>query len=191
VARRVEGMAHIGVRGLSTSRFPETAYRIPLGPRGWPKIKTTHCFYWRSLRDSNACYSLEARFGAMTTVPAKRDSFYAIMNMMDTDTASRLLLEARRRAGLSQRALARRVRTAQSVVARIESGTASPSWKTLERLLRGAGFTLSATLTPRLGGRSHMLADVPRILRLTPEERLIELRNAARFFETAVRTSPP
>ena len=127
----------------------------------------------------------------MTTVPAKRDSFYAIMNMMDTDTASRLLLEARRRAGLSQRALARRVRTAQSVVARIESGTASPSWKTLERLLRGAGFTLSATLTPRLGGRSHMLADVPRILRLTPEERLIELRNAARFFETAVRTSPP
>jgi hypothetical protein len=35
-----------------------------------------------------------------------------------------------------------------------------------------------------------MLDDVPRILRLTPEERLIELRNAARFFETAVRKSP-
>jgi len=109
---------------------------------------------------------------------------------MDGGTASRLVMEARQRAGLSQRALARRARTAQSVVARIESGTASPSWRTLERLLRGAGFTLSATLTPRLRGHSHMLEDVPRILRLTPEERLNELRNAARFFETAARKSP-
>lgn len=108
---------------------------------------------------------------------------------MTSRTASLLVIEARRRAGLSQRALARRARTAQSVVARIECGTASPSLRTLERLLRGAGFALSATLTPRFRARSHMLDDVPRILRLTPEERLIELRNAARFFETAVRQS--
>lgn len=106
---------------------------------------------------------------------------------MGSGSASRLLIEARQRAGLSQRALARRARTAQSVVARIESGASSPSWETLERLLRGAGFALSATLTPTLRGPSHMLEDVARILRLTPEERLIELRNAARFFETAVR----
>jgi transcriptional regulator with XRE-family HTH domain len=112
------------------------------------------------------------------------------MRLVDTGTASRLLIEARRRAGLTQRDLARRARTAQSVVARIESGTASPSWQTLERLLRAAGFALSATLTPRLRGRSHMLEDIPRILRLTPEERLIELRNASRFFDTAVRKSP-
>jgi uncharacterized protein len=65
---------------------------------------------------------------------------------MTGSTAARLLIEARHRAGLSQRALARRARTAQSVVARIESGTASPSWETLERLLRGAGFALSASL---------------------------------------------
>jgi transcriptional regulator with XRE-family HTH domain len=109
---------------------------------------------------------------------------------MDYDSAARLLIEARQRAGLSQRTLARRARTAQSVVARIESGASSPSWQTLERLLRGAGFALSATLTPKLRGSSHMLEDVPRILRLTPEERLIELRNAARFFESAVRKSP-
>ena len=111
------------------------------------------------------------------------------MIAMRNGTAARLLIEARQRAGLTQRALARRARTAQSVVARIESGAASPSWKTLERLLRGAGFALSASLVPRLSGRSHMLADVPRILRLTPEERLIELRNAARLFATAVRKS--
>lgn len=109
---------------------------------------------------------------------------------MRSATASRLLIEARHRAGLTQRALARRARTAQSVVARIESGTANPSWQTLERLLRGAGFGLSAILVPRLSGRSHMLEDVPRILRLTPEERLIELRNAARLFAAAVRKSP-
>jgi transcriptional regulator with XRE-family HTH domain len=109
---------------------------------------------------------------------------------MASSPVSQLLIEARRRAGLSQRALARRARTAQSVVARIESGASSPSWQTIERLLRGAGFALNATLVPRLRGRSHMLEDVQRILRLTPEERLIELRNAARFFEGAVRKSP-
>jgi transcriptional regulator with XRE-family HTH domain len=109
---------------------------------------------------------------------------------MRSSCPSQLLIEARQRAGLSQRALARRARTAQSVIARIESGASSPSWHTLERLLRGAGFTLSAALLPRLRGSSHMLDDVPRILRLTPEERLIELRNAARFFEGAVRKSP-
>jgi transcriptional regulator with XRE-family HTH domain len=109
---------------------------------------------------------------------------------MDPSAPARLLREARKRAGLTQRALARRARSAQSVVARIESGAASPSWETLERLLRSAGFTLRASLAPRLHGRSHMLDDVPRILRLTPEERLIELRNAARLLETAVRRLP-
>jgi predicted transcriptional regulator len=89
----------------------------------------------------------------------------------------------------SNRSLARRARTAQSVVARIENGTTSPSWETLDRLLRRAGFELHASLVPRLRGRSHMLEDVPRILRLTPEQRLIELRNAARLFAGAKRKS--
>lgn len=106
------------------------------------------------------------------------------------NTAARLLVEARQRAGLTQRALARGAGTSQSVVARIENGTASPTWQTLEQLLRSAGFELSATLEPSLRAPSHMLEDVPRILRLTPEERLIELRNAARLFATAVRKSP-
>lgn len=106
---------------------------------------------------------------------------------MQIDTPARLLVAARRRAGLAQRALARRARTAQSVIARIESGSTSPSFRTLERLLRSAGFQLHVSLVPRIRGRSHMLEDVARILRLTPEERLIELRNAARFFGSAVR----
>ena len=106
---------------------------------------------------------------------------------MVVSAASRLLISARRRAGLTQRQLARRARTSQSVIARIENGMVSPSWKTLRRLLNSAGFDLSATLTPRLRGRSHMLADVPRILRLTPEQRLLELRNAARFLAASKR----
>jgi len=101
--------------------------------------------------------------------------------------ASRLLASARRRAGLTQRDLARRARTSQSVIARIEGGATSPGWKTLLRLVSRAGFDLHVALKPRVRGRSHMLDDVPRILRLTPEERLLELRNAARFLAAAVR----
>ena|SRR5215831_19184021 len=107
--------------------------------------------------------------------------------MAASPTAARLLRSARQGAGLSQRALARRARTSQSVIARIENGTASPGWKTLTHLLNKAGFELTATLRPRPRVRSHMLADVPRILRLTPQQRLLELRNAARLFASARR----
>lgn len=104
---------------------------------------------------------------------------------MPASTAAELLRDARTRAGLSQRTLARRARTAQSAVARIESGATSPSWDTLQRLLKAAGFELHADLQAAPRGRSHMLDDVPRILRLTPEQRLLELRNAARLLASA------
>lgn len=105
---------------------------------------------------------------------------------MSVDVAS-LLRDARTQSGMSQRELADRAGTAQSVVARIEGGTTSPTWDTLARLLEAAGFTLDVALRPTKGGLSHMLADVPRILRLTPEQRLVELRNTARFFTAARR----
>ncbi len=95
-----------------------------------------------------------------------------------------LLRSAREQAGLSQRELARLARTAQSVVARIESG-ASPNWATLVRLLRAAGFDLDVTMTPAPVRGSHMLADVPRILALTPEQRLLELESGARLLAMA------
>jgi transcriptional regulator with XRE-family HTH domain len=98
---------------------------------------------------------------------------------------SELVSAARLRARLSQRELASRARTAQSVVARIESGATSPTWETLARLLEAAGFALDATLRPADDKVSHMLDDVPRILRLTPEERLLELRNVSRFLAAA------
>ena len=100
-------------------------------------------------------------------------------------TAATLLRQARQHAGLTQRALARRAHTAQSVVARIEQGVTSPSWDTLARLLAAAGFDLHTDLDPRPARRSHMLADVARILRLSPEQRLEEVKNVSRFLHRA------
>jgi len=116
-----------------------------------------------------------------------------------------LLRSARKSAGLNQRELARRAKTAQSVVARIELGLTSPSWDTLSRLLRAAGFGVEAGLQPTTGGgmpgavvaklaavaapavadagvaEEPALADVERLLALSAEDRLRELRNVDRF----------
>src|SRR3979490_2316867 len=102
-------------------------------------------------------------------------------------TGAELLRQARERAGLSQRELAQRAGTAQSVVARIERGLTSPTWDTLERLLEAAGYELAAQLEPRVVVGSHMLDDVPRILRMTPEQRLEEVKNLSEFFAHARR----
>jgi transcriptional regulator with XRE-family HTH domain len=101
--------------------------------------------------------------------------------------SARLLRSARERAGLSQRELARRARTAQSVVARIELGLTKPAAETLERLLDAAGFRLSVSLVPLRKVATHMLDDVARILAMTPEDRLREVANASRFIAAARR----
>ena len=61
-------------------------------------------------------------------------------------TPGTLLADARQRAGLTQRELAERAGTAQSVVARIENGRTSPTFETLERLVRAAGSSLRLSL---------------------------------------------
>lgn len=98
-----------------------------------------------------------------------------------------LFRTARRRAGLSQRALAARAGTTQSVVARIELGEVSPTWGTVTRLLAAAGFRLDTYLAESPVVDSHMLGDVPRILALSPEQRLAEVRNADRFLKAVRR----
>jgi transcriptional regulator with XRE-family HTH domain len=97
-----------------------------------------------------------------------------------------ILRQARLRAGLTQRELAVRASTSQSVVARIEQGRSDPSTATLARLLAAAGFEILAELTPIAVADTHMLDDVGRILALTPEARLLEVRNVSRF-EAAAR----
>jgi ribosome-binding protein aMBF1 (putative translation factor) len=101
--------------------------------------------------------------------------------------AARLVAEARRSAGLTQRELAHRAQTSQSVVARIETGRVTPGVDTLERLLATAGFELHVELVLRPVVDSHMLDDAARILRLTPEQRLREVANVDRFVRVAQR----
>lgn len=102
-------------------------------------------------------------------------------------TPATLLHTARVRAHLTQRDLAKRAGTAQSVVARIELGLTSPSYSTLSALFRAAGFELHMQLQTAPVCDSHMLDDVARIQGLPPEERLSELGNASRFFASAER----
>lgn len=111
-------------------------------------------------------------------------SYQVIMGSSPVSGA--ILRQARLRAGLTQRELAARASTSQSVVARIEQGRSDPSTATLARLLAAAGFELRAELTPIAVADTHMLDDVGRILALTPEARLLEVRNVSRF-EAAAR----
>ncbi len=63
------------------------------------------------------------------------------------------IVGARLRAGLSQAALAQRMGTGQSAIARLESGRASPSFATLRKLAEATGSRLSVRLEGRgLGG---------------------------------------
>jgi uncharacterized protein len=66
---------------------------------------------------------------------------------MDTD-AGALLAKVRQQAGLTQMELAHRAGTSQAMIARYEKGAASPTVRTLERLLRAAGQKLVLAGTP-------------------------------------------
>jgi len=100
-----------------------------------------------------------------------------------------IVRQAREQAALTQRQLAKRAHTAQSVVARIELGTTSPTVDTVERLLRAAGFELATELRPKVVLDRQLLDDVPRILRLSPDDRLREVANINRFAAHAARNA--
>lgn len=58
------------------------------------------------------------------------------------------LIEARARAGLTQAQVARRMKTTQTAVARLESGRAKPSTPTLGRYAAAVGARLRISLEP-------------------------------------------
>jgi transcriptional regulator with XRE-family HTH domain len=73
-----------------------------------------------------------------------------------------LILEvakARRRAGLSQAELARRMKTTQSTIARLESGRGLPSTRTLGRFAKATGHRLKISFEPLKAkrGRAYRL----------------------------------
>lgn len=89
--------------------------------------------------------------------------------------------------GLSQRELARKASTSQSVIARIELGETDPSWSTLSKIIRAAGYDLLPDVRRKPVVDQSILADIPRILRLTPEQRLLEVASVSRFTASARR----
>jgi transcriptional regulator with XRE-family HTH domain len=58
------------------------------------------------------------------------------------------MIEARSRAGMTQEQLARRMKTTQAVVARLEAGGTRPSTRTLERYAKATGNRLRITFEP-------------------------------------------
>ena len=74
---------------------------------------------------------------------------------------AKMLIEARTRAGLSQPQLARRMKTSQSYIARLESGSVTPSTRALERLAAATGSRLKITFEPLdTGLRRHSQSEV-------------------------------
>jgi len=64
-------------------------------------------------------------------------------------TFASAVIDIRSRAGLTQKQLARKMGTTQPVVARLESGRARPSMRTLERLADATGSRLLISFAPR------------------------------------------
>lgn len=63
------------------------------------------------------------------------------------------LIEARTRAGLTQDQVAKRMKTTQAVIARLEGGKSKPSTRTLERYAEATGSRLRISLEPLQSGR--------------------------------------
>jgi transcriptional regulator with XRE-family HTH domain len=58
-------------------------------------------------------------------------------------------IDARTRAGLTQEQLARRMKTTQAVIARLERGGSKPSTRTLERYAHATGSRLRIIFEPQ------------------------------------------
>jgi transcriptional regulator with XRE-family HTH domain len=84
-----------------------------------------------------------------------------------------IIREARSRAELGVRELARRAGTSHATLMRYERGEVDPSTGTLERIVAACGFKLRVLLSP-LDRQDEELAR--SFSRLTPAERLESLR---------------
>ena len=100
------------------------------------------------------------------------------------DGPAALIRQARRRAGITQAELARRLGTTQSVISRWERGHDAPRVDTLVDILRACGFESDVVLRPSDSGVDR--AQIRDRLRRTPADRLHEVQ-ALNDFVNAVR----
>lgn len=84
-----------------------------------------------------------------------------------------LIREARRRAGLTQAALAAKAGTSQPTVAKYERGRALPDVATLSRLIEACGFELRMELAPATRAAATEGDAEERIVRNCEHARLI------------------
>lgn len=94
-----------------------------------------------------------------------KDAYDALGEEFDL---ARALIEARTAAGLSQAQLARRMKTSQSYIARIEGGTVRPSTDALERFAQATRTRLRIVFEPPPRGNR---SDRPRGKRDGPNSR--------------------
>lgn len=78
--------------------------------------------------------------------PNYRKAYHALE---DEFAISRAVIAARKRAGLTQSELARRMGTTQPAVTRMESGRVQPSLRTLQRLAEATGSRLLIKFDPK------------------------------------------
>lgn len=97
---------------------------------------------------------------------------------------SALILEARRRAGLTQTGLADRLGVPQSTIARWETGRIAPSFENVVRAVRACDLDLAVRVVDR---DRDLIALVDAHLRLTPAERLAQNSHLVNFVEGARR----
>lgn len=95
--------------------------------------------------------------------------------------AGRLLRDARRARGLGQVELARRAATTQTYVSRVERGVVSPSWDSLQRLLRAMGLQLTAGVEPLSAGNADLGRLRASLRDSSPQERVEEAMDLSAF----------
>ncbi len=101
-----------------------------------------------------------------------------------------LVYEVRRRAGLSQLALAQALGTSQSAIARWERGDVLPSLETVRRIVRACGLELTFRLA---SFDDSYVANIHELLDLTPERRIefaLEREAFYRQLREAVLSAP-
>ncbi|MDQ3610698.1 MAG: helix-turn-helix transcriptional regulator [Actinomycetota bacterium] len=97
-------------------------------------------------------------------------------------TGADLIVEARRRARMTQRQLAELAGTTQSSIARWESGRSEPSFANVVRLLRLCGFVLDVHLELYDDGLRDDWSQAQAVLRRTPDEIVENDRRTFDFF---------
>jgi transcriptional regulator with XRE-family HTH domain len=85
-------------------------------------------------------------------------------------TPAIVLRSARRKAGLTQVELARRLNSSQAAIARLERPGANPTFSTLQRVLQATGHRLLLDASARLSSVDDTL--IASYLRMSPAERL-------------------